>query len=187
MLTAQGWTVPRTRWSRTGKQGLRPRSQLTLLELKAAAVVSPLSFCKNAFYSVGVLFFFLKRTFCCELAKPVLDAHTEPLTICSTCQRDFFGVVFFPSAGLPSRLAPARGRPAASPREAVGPRDSEGSSPRAKPCSLRLRRGLKRPLGAREAGGSQTPRSSRAQALADPGPASVLLRLTTDMERNITC
>lgn len=88
----QGWMAPGISWSHTYKQGLHrdfpPCSQLATLELKAAAVVVSLSFfCKNVFYN---FFFFFKRTFCCELAKPVLDTYTELLTICSICQRDFF-------------------------------------------------------------------------------------------------
>lgn len=77
-------------------------------------------------------FFFLvlkKSIFCCELAKPVLAARRELLTICSICQRDLG--IFFSTGSYLGVWAPG-----CLTQGAVGPQESDGRNPRAKPCSL---------------------------------------------------
>lgn len=74
-------------------------------------------------------FGFKKSIFCCELAKPVLAARRELLTICSICQRDLG--IFFSTGSYLGVWAPG-----CLTQGAVGLQESDGRSPRAKSCSL---------------------------------------------------
>lgn len=125
-----------------------------------ALVVSPPSFCKNVSYC----FFFLIRTFCFELAKPVLDAHAELLTICSICQllfvlQDIIWALF--GVWVPG--------------EDVGSQESDGKSPRAKPAPSRYRKGWNRPprcTGSRGDPKPAAPAAPRASQTLVPAPFS---------------